>query len=143
MPYKLFLEGQEIPLSDEVAATDDTLRNAMIPFFPEVGTADIRREEKNGITEIRMVKRAGTKGNVVIQSLIDSNSEVNPALSLSWQLKELERSGDLDIDKLIGFQQQITNAITTGEDWEKTVTDTLKALSKCQPIPSSVQVTGI
>ena len=143
MPYKLFLEGQEIPLSDEVAVTDDTLRNAMIPYFPEMGTADIRREEKNGITEIRVVKRAGTKGNVVIQSLIDSNSEINPALSLSWQLKELERSGNLDINKLISFQPQIANAVDEGENWEKTVTDTLTALRKCQPIPSSVQIIGI
>ncbi|PSB28528.1 hypothetical protein [Chlorogloea sp. CCALA 695] len=143
MPYKLFLEGQEIALSDEVAATDDTLRNAMMPFFPEVGTADIRREEKNGITEIRMVKRAGTKGNVVVQSLIDSDGEVNPALYLSWQLKELERSGNLDMDRLISFQPQIAKAVDVGEDWENTVTDTLKALRKCQPIPSSVQVIGI
>lgn len=143
MPYKLFLEGQEIPLSDEVGATDDTVRNAIIPYFPEVGTADIRREEKNGITEIRLLKRAGTKGSVVIQSLIDSNSEINPALSLSWQLKELERSGNLDIDRLISFQPQIANAVDVGEDWEKTVTDTLTALRKCQPIPSSVQIIGI
>ena len=143
MPYKLFLEGQEIPLSDEVGATDDTVRNAIIPYFPEVGTADIRREEKNGITEIRLLKRAGTKGSVVIQSLIDSNSEINPALSLSWQLKELERSGNLDINKLISFQPQIANAVDVGEDWEKTVTDTLTALRKCQPIHSSVQITGI
>ena len=143
MPYKLFLEGQEIPLSDEVAATDDTVRNAMMPYFPEMGSADIRREEKNGITEIRMVKRAGTKGSVVIQSLIDSDSEVNPALSLSWQLKELERSGNLDIERLISFQPQIADAVDIGEDWEKTVTDTLTALRRCQPIPSSVQITGI
>ena len=97
MPYKLFLEGQIIDLSDEVAATDDTLRNAFIPFFPELGTADIRRQEKDGITEIWMVKRAGTKGNAIMQSLIDSEIEINPTLNLTWQLKQLERSKALSI----------------------------------------------
>ena len=143
MPYKLFLEGQVLDLPDEVASTDDTLRNAFVPFFPELGTADIKRQEKDGITEIRMVKRAGTKGNVITQSLIDSEMEINPALELTWQLKQLERSKALSIEELISFQEQISNAIDVGEDWERNINHSLESLSKCQPIPSSVQVTGI
>ena len=143
MPYKLFLEGQVIDLSDEVAATDDTLRNAFVPFFPEMGTADIRRQEKDGIVEIRMTKRAGTKGNAVMQSLIDSAVDINPALELTWQLKQLERSNALSIEELISFQEQISNAIDVGEDWERNINHSLESLSICQPIPSSVQVTGI
>lgn len=143
MPYKLFLEGQVLDLPDEVASTDDTLRNAFVPFFPELGTADIKRQEKDGITEIRVVKRAGTKGNIVVQSLIDSEVEINPALNLTWQLKQLERSKALSIEELISFQEQISNAIEVGEDWERNISHSQESLSKCQAIPSSVQVIGI
>ncbi len=143
MPYKLFLEGQIIELSDDIASTDDTLRTAFVPFFPELGTADIKRQEKDGIIEIRMVKRAGTKGNVVTQSLVDSEMEINPALNLTWQLKQLERSGALSIEELINFQEQINNAIGVGEDWERNINRSLESLNKCQPIPSLAQVTGI
>lgn len=143
MPYRLFLEGQIIDLSDEVASTDDTLRNAFIPFFPEMGTADIRRQEKDGIIEIRILKRAGTKGNAIMQSLINSEIEINPALNLTWQLKQLERDGTLSVEQLVSFQEQISNAINTGETWEKDVNSSLESLSKCQSISSSVQVIGI
>jgi hypothetical protein len=62
MPYIVILEGQETPISDEVATTDQTLRDALTPFYPEVATAEIKREEKDGTTYIHIVKRAGTKG---------------------------------------------------------------------------------
>ena len=143
MPYKLFLEGQEIPLSDEIAATDDNLRGAIAPYFPEVGTAEIVRQEKNGITEIRLIKRAGTKGNNALQSLMASETEVNPALELTWQLKQLERQGNLSIETLISLQDQIDNAVKTGEDWERTITDSLKVLSKCSLIPAQFPIIGI
>lgn len=62
MPYILIVEGQKIPLTDEVAATDETIRAALVPFYPEVATADIKREVVNEVTLIKMVKKAGTKG---------------------------------------------------------------------------------
>lgn len=143
MQYKLFLEGQEITLAEEIAATDETLRNAIVSFFPEVGTAEIKREQKNETVEIRIVKRAGTKGNDAVEFLIDSTSAINPALALSWQLKQLEREGSLSTEYLISIQPNISQAITTGEDWQKDVAQTMANLQKCQPIPSSTQITGI
>lgn len=35
-----------------------------VAFFPELGNCDIQEEEKEGITTIRFVKRATTKGAV-------------------------------------------------------------------------------
>ena len=143
MPYKLFLEGQEIPLSDEVASTDNNLRSAIAPYFPEIGTAEIVRQEKNGITEIRIVKRAGTKGNNAFSNLMDSETEINPALELTWQLSHLERQAELSIEVLLQFQDQIDNAVKTGEDWERTITDSLKVLSKCSLTPAQFPIIGI
>lgn len=142
MQYKLFIEGQEISLAEEIAATDEILRNAIVSYFPEVGTADIKREQKNETVEIRIVKRAGTKGNV-IKFLTDSPPAINPALQLSWQLKQLERQENLSIEYLISIQNDISQAISIGEDWQKDVSQAMQKLQKCQPTPSSTQITGI
>lgn len=45
MSYLLIVEGQEIPLTAEVAATDETVRNCIAPFYPSAATAILRREE--------------------------------------------------------------------------------------------------
>ncbi len=142
MPYKLFLEGQEIPLADEIAATDETLRNTFVAFYPELGTADIKREEKDGVVEIRMVKRAGTKGNPV-QSLIAAPSSINPAIALSLQLTHRQMQEVLSIEDLIAIQADIEEAIDVGNAWEKQTTQTLRAILKCTPIASTLPILGI
>ena len=74
MSYLLIVEGQEIPLTAEVAATDETVRNCIAPFYPFAATAILRREEVDRITRIHMVKTAGTKGGDVLQTLLESQS---------------------------------------------------------------------
>lgn len=142
MPYKLFLEGQEIPLADEIAATDETLRNTFVAFYPELGTADIKREEKDGVVEIRMVKRAGTKGNPV-QSLIAAPSSINPAIALSLQLTHRQMQEVLSIEELIAIQADIEEAIDVGSAWEKQTTQSLRVIHECTPIPSTLPIIGI
>lgn len=39
MSYLLIVEGQEIPLTAEVAATDETVRNCIAPFYSFAATA--------------------------------------------------------------------------------------------------------
>ncbi len=143
MPYILIIEGQEIPIADEVAAFDQTLRDAFTPFYPEVATADINREEKDGVTLIRMVKKAGTKGGLgILQSLIESEQTLNPALTLSWQLKMLEVQGGMNIENLLLVQAEINSAITTGKQWETEVERSLTLLKQSPPIPSQATITG-
>lgn len=143
MPYILILEGQEIPLADEVAAFDQTLRDTLTPFYPEVATADINREEKDGVTLIRMVKKAGSKGGLnILQSLIESEQSLNPALTLSWQLKMLEVQGGMNIENLLLVQAEINSAITTGKQWETEVERSLTLLKQSPPIPSQATITG-
>ncbi len=55
-------EGQDVPLPADVAASDDLIRKALSPFYPDVASADIRRETKHGVSVITVVKRAGPKG---------------------------------------------------------------------------------
>ena len=51
-------DGQDIPLPADVAASDDLIRKALAPFYPDVVNAEIRRDDK-GVT---VIKRAGPKG---------------------------------------------------------------------------------
>ena len=55
-------EGQDISLPADIAASDDLIRKALSPFYPDVANADIRRETKDGASVITVVKRAGPKG---------------------------------------------------------------------------------
>ena len=56
------LDGQTIQLPAEIAASDDLIRKALAPFYPNVASAEIRRETKDGVTVISIIKRAGPKG---------------------------------------------------------------------------------
>lgn len=140
MSYILLLEGQEIPLAEEVAATDETIRNCILPFYPEAATAQIKREEVNGVTQIRMVKSAGTKGCNVLQNLLATEDSLNPALALSWQLKQVESQGNLDIETAIKLQPQINSAIATGSNWETEIETSLNQLKSSKPASSKILI---
>jgi hypothetical protein len=57
------IEGQNIPLADELCATDDDLKRTLAPMYPDVTSAEIRRERgTDGQVIIHVVKRAGPKG---------------------------------------------------------------------------------
>ena len=55
-------EGQDVPLPADIAASDDLIRKALSPFYPDVANAEIKRETKDGASVITVVKRAGPKG---------------------------------------------------------------------------------
>lgn len=122
-------------------ATDETIRSAIAPFYPEAATAEISRSEVDGLTRIRMVKRAGTKGNCYsLYHLRDSEPNLNPALALSWQLKHLEIKSGLSLEELLVLQPKISSAIAIGEQWKSDVEKSLKYLKQSFPIPSAIPV---
>lgn len=57
-------DGQSFPLEDEMAATDDALRNALKVAYPDAANATFERSGgKDGKPlVIKVVKKAGTKG---------------------------------------------------------------------------------
>lgn len=143
MTHILTLEGQEIPLTAEVAASDETLRNALAPFYPEIATASFSREQVDGVTRIRAIKTAGTKGYSVLQALLANEDSLNPALALGWQITQLKTQQNINIETLVGLQPQIDRAIDTGEKWETEVNTTLEKLNRSQPNPSRVSIAGL
>ena len=142
MQYILKLEGQDIPLTPEVAASDQTIRDAIAPFFPSATTAQIKREEANEITVIRLVKKAGTKGNVM-KNLTTAQNQLNPASALSWQLKMAEIQDELTLETLLVIQAGIQTAIEEGEQWQTDIRRAICHLKNCQSMPSIQPIIGI
>ena len=58
----IIVEGQRFTMPDEDAAVDERVKDALKVAFPEVTTANISRETKDGVMHVTVVKQAGRKG---------------------------------------------------------------------------------
>ena len=58
----IILDGQSIELPNDVAKDDNLIRRALAPFYHAVTNAQIKREEKDGQTQITVIKRAEPLG---------------------------------------------------------------------------------
>ena len=137
------LEGQEIPIDAALAASDDLIRKALLPFYPEVGNATIGRKEENGETIITIVKRAGSKGLTPFEQLVVTPESVNPAIALAGELKLKESKGELvEFFTLLQYQARIDEAIEQGTSDAEAVDQSLKKLTVATAQPSQRIVPG-
>ena len=130
------IEGTQFPLPDEIAAQDDLLKAALAPFVPWIVNAQIERKEKDGAMVMNVVKRADWKGNTaVIDALIASPDEMNPAVAL-WQ--QLQQRTDLnDPGIVLAFEPTIHQAIEQGEQDIAAVHQAFARLVECAPAPAT------
>jgi len=130
------IDGQQFPLPDEIAANDDLLKAALAPFVPWIVNAQIERKEKDGAMVVNVVKRADWKGKAtVINALIASPDEMNPAVAL-WQ--QLQARTDLNDPALVlAFEPTIHQAIEQGEQDIAAVHQALARLVECAPAPAT------
>jgi hypothetical protein len=130
------IEGTQFPLPDEIAAKDDLLKAALAPFVPWIVNAQIERTEKDGAMVVNVVKRADWKGSsAVINALIASPDEMNPAVAL-WQ--QLQARTDLNDPALVlAFEPTIHQAIEQGEQEIAAVQQALARLVECAPAPAT------
>jgi len=56
-------DGQKVELPDELADKDETLRDSLKMYVPEISNADLKRSVKEGQKHVQVIKKAGTKGN--------------------------------------------------------------------------------
>jgi hypothetical protein len=140
----VILEGQQIPLSTSQAANDETIINTLLPFYADVAGATLTRKIVNGEEQIEIVKKVGTKGNLdLVLSLLAAPEFINPALSLSWQLKALEIQGQLTLETLIAVSGEIDAAIAQGEKETAATGEAIATLANSLPIPSCYPITGL
>jgi len=72
----------------------------------------------------------------IIQEFNQAEEEINPALKLTWQLKDLERQNQLELADLLHLQPQLEEAIKQGENLVSQTNKILQQLQQAQPIPS-------
>jgi hypothetical protein len=88
------IEGQTLELPPEIAVSDDAIRRAVAPVFPQVANAHFTRtEDSEGHTVIKVTKQAGTKGSLqtVLAHLKDCPRHVNPVFPLYQRLHHDKR----------------------------------------------------
>lgn len=140
MKYVLAIEGQETPLDESIAANDDVLRTTIAAYMPQLANAEIQRRTEGDTVRIQMLKRAGTKGCVaaVCQELGAAPPQLNPALSLVWQLEQLKLQQGLDLTALIALQPQIEAAYTNGQKWEVAIANANLNLCRAPATPARI-----
>ena len=139
MNYIVIIESQQVPIPEETAISDEKLRLAISTYFPEYANAEITRQNKGDTTEIRLVKRAGTKGNCITELTL-APEQINPAFELAWKLKLLEIKNQLTLEVLIDMQGKINQTIKIGESWETYTDKVSKSLRQQPPAPSNCPV---
>jgi len=72
----------------------------------------------------------------IIQQFNQAEEEINPALKLTWQLKDLERQNQLELADLLQLQPQLEEAIKQGEKLVLETNNLLQQLKQAQPISS-------
>jgi hypothetical protein len=142
MNYNVLVEGQTIPVPEDIGANDESVKRALTPFYPEVANALITRTEKDGTTTITVIKKAGSKGLTGLDYLIACPGGKNPAIALYEKFQALDAVNETDPLALLEMDAQIEEAITVGSDQSDSVVYALKRLTKSAPHCSRVVIRG-
>jgi hypothetical protein len=125
------IDGQEFSLPDDVAAQDELVKGALAPFVPWIANAQIDRQQKEGAPVVRVIKRADWKGSSVVDALIASPDEMNPAVALWMQIQ-----GQLDTsapETILALEPRIASALEQGDQEIAAVRQALTRLVGCTP----------
>lgn len=144
MNYQIVIEGQTIPIPEEIGADDEMVRKTLAPFYPDAANAMITRVKKDGLTTINVVKRAGTKGNTMdtaVDYLNNCPGGENPAIVLyrQFQLNVWEELGPEELLKLDG---QIEGALVESEKQAEAIKHARERLAGTRPVAAPAIIVG-
>ena len=142
MNYLVAIEGQTIPVPEEIGSSDENVKRALTPFYPEAANAMITRVEKERTVTITVVKKAGSKGLLPIQRLVECRGGKNPAIELYEEIEARETAGVLDPVEVLEMAERINQAIKEGEAQAQAVDYAVKRLDKAAARPSPVVLQG-
>lgn len=75
------IEGNTLTLDDAICKTNESLKAALLPYFPAVANAEIKRKTEGETTTITVTKKAGTKGlDPVVDALDNAPETISPIL---------------------------------------------------------------
>ena len=127
------IDGQSFQLPEDIAARDELLKAALAPFVPWIANAQIERKEQDGAMVVNIVKRADWKGNTsaVVDALIASPDEMNPAVALWLQIQDQSDLNDPGV--VLALEPTINQAIEHGEKDLAAVHQSVTRLVECAP----------
>lgn len=129
--YVIHIEGQQIPVDAAIGASDDLVRKALAPVYPQAANAAITRVEKDDTVTIQVVKRAGTKGGDPAEYLEACAGGMNPAVALMQELRKTDEA--LQLGRLLALDQQIERAIREGREQAAKLEAAAKRLDAARP----------
>ena len=127
------IDGQNFQLPEDKAAKDELLKAALAPFVPWIANAQIERKEQDGAMVVNIVKRADWKGraSAVVDALIASSDEMNPAVALWLQIQDQSDLNDPGV--VLALEPTINQAIEQGEKDLAAVHQSVTRLVECAP----------
>lgn len=145
---KLILEGQTHEIPDEVAKNgatiaeqDHNLLDVLRPNFDLAANATLRREEKDGVLTITVVKAPLTKGADgsyarIVGRLVQAPHEMSRLLEFACTLHLMEAQGRLNRDRLIALRPQIEHVLETDRADQRRITSARQVLTQAPAMPS-------
>jgi len=152
--YVVMIEGQSIPVPEEVGADDKLVRAALAPFFPDVANALITRKTEGETVTVNVVKKAGSKGagdphpqpfsreekgEGFVEALREAQPGQNPAVALYMEVMSL---GNLDPVELLRMEGRIQKALESGLAQGEQMQAALALLRKAQAQPAGIVPVG-
>ncbi len=134
------IEGQTLELPPDIAVSDDAIRRAMAPIFPQIATATLSRTTNpaDGSTVIKATKQAGTKGQyeTILAKLKNSPQHINPIFPLYQRL--YGNNGPFEnAETFFLIQNDIEKALRNGEAEHQAIESIRQRLLDAPSHPSS------
>ena len=127
------IEGQDIPLADDIASDDEKLRRVLAPFYPETANATFGRETKDGALVVTVTKRAGKLGLTPLAALLAVPRWLNPAVAL---YQRISQDDEVSPEKIAALSDEIQQACEAGNAEVTAVQKARERLAKARPRPS-------
>lgn len=148
MNYIVSVEGQTIPVPEEIGASDEAVKRALTPFYPEVANALITRVTKDETVTINVIKKAGSKGAGALTgagalaTLLAREGGQNPAIALYQEIHLAEIHGQMDPYTLLELDARIERALEIGERQGEQVRAALRRLQGSRAQAAGAVVLG-
>ncbi|MGB3208438.1 MAG: hypothetical protein WBB28_25920 [Crinalium sp.] len=129
------IEGQTIPVDEEIANDDTLLRQLFTPYYPDVANARIDRKEGEVIKIIKVAGSKGSTNKTPLETLLLAPEEINPAVKMCRVVQHHELTNPLGYDSMEALAADIETAIRWGAQEAETVQKSLVILQKSSPVP--------
>lgn len=145
MNYIISIEGQSIPMPEEIASDDQKIKDALAPYFPGAANSKIMRSDPaNETVTVTVIKQAGTKGSSsILEKLISAPESLNPAVQMYRELGDVDgKMVGMSTEELLQLDEKISTAQDEGTQQGERMDRTLALLIDAEPTPSLQLVEG-